>query len=211
MDRLDIKRFTSRMLGANTYVLSSGPVGIIVDPCTKVDIIKNYCSEKNILIKQVVLTHCHIDHTLYLNEYLEAFDTVFAIHKEGNEMNMDSNLNGSRLFGMNKSFRTADILLSEGDELNLHGTKVRVIETPGHSPGSICLYSDNVLMSGDTLFNMSIGRSDLPGGNQDLLMKSLEILMELPDETIIYPGHGTFSTIKFERENNPFLYGIRGI
>ena len=81
----------------------------------------------------------------------------------------------------------------------------KILETPGHSPGSIAVWVDNMLISGDTLFNMSIGRSDLPGGNQKDLQKSLEKLMELPDETIVYPGHGTFTTIKFEKENNPYL------
>jgi glyoxylase-like metal-dependent hydrolase (beta-lactamase superfamily II) len=209
MDKIEVKRFTSRMLGANTYVLYSNDTGIVIDPCTRVDIVLDFCKKKGISVKQIVLTHCHIDHTLYLNEYLSAFDTVFAIHKDGNELNMDENLNGSKLFGIRKSFRSADILFSDDDSLEISGNSLNIIETPGHSPGSICIYTEHLLISGDTLFNMSIGRSDLPGGNQDLLMKSLKKLMQLPDDTIVYPGHGTFTTIKFERENNPFLFGIR--
>ena len=205
MDKLEIKRFTSKMLGANTYILYSKGQGIVVDPCTKVNVIKEFCNFNEIKIKQIVLTHCHIDHTLYLQEYLDEFNTVFAIHENGNMFNQDENLNGARLFGMKKSFGPADILLKDGSELKIGDFSVRIIATPGHSPGSICLYSDKLLISGDTLFNLSIGRSDLPGGNQEQLMNSLKKISDLPDGIIIYPGHGTFSTIKFEKANNPYL------
>jgi len=205
VNKLEIKRFTSKMLGANTYILYNNGHGIVVDPCTKISIIKEFCNSNGIKINQIILTHCHIDHTLYLQEYLDEFNTIFAIHENGNILNQDENLNGARLFGLRKSFGPADILLKDGSEFEIGSLNVRIIATPGHSPGSICLYSDNLLISGDTLFNLSIGRSDLPGGNQEQLMNSLKKISELPDDTIIYPGHGTFSTIKFEKANNPYL------
>lgn len=205
MKQLKVKRFTSRMLGANTYILYNNNIGIIIDPCTKVGIIQEFCEDNNLKIVKIVLTHCHIDHTLYLNEYIDAFDVEFAIHKDDNSYNMDQNLNGARLFGMKKAFKSADLLLIDNDLVKIGDSEVKIIATPGHSPGSICIFGDNLLISGDTLFNLSIGRSDLPGGNQAELIQSLEKIMQLPDDTIVYPGHGTFTTIKFERENNPFL------
>lgn len=205
MDNLEIKRFTSKMLGANTYVLYSKTQGVIIDPSTKVDIVKEFCMIKNIKIELIVLTHCHIDHTLYLNEYIREFDAPFAIHKEGNKGNMNMFLNGSQLFGMKKSFKTADVILNDGDTINIGEKTINIMWTPGHSEGSICIYSQNILISGDTLFHLSIGRSDLPGGNSNILNDSLKTLMNLPDETIVYPGHGGFTTIKYEKENNPYL------
>ena len=98
---------------------------------------------------------------------------------------MDLNLNGSRLFGMKKSFRHADNLLKEGDSVDIGGQTAKILWVPGHSPGSICLYAENILISGDTLFNLSVGRSDLPGGDPTKLMHSLEKIMKLPDETIV--------------------------
>ena len=205
MGKLKIKRFTNRMLGANTYIVYDNNHGIIIDPCTKVHIVKEYCDINDIKIGKILLTHCHIDHILYVDEYKEEFGARSAIHLDGNKYMMNPNLNGARLFGMNKSFKSADILLNEGDYVSIGDFSAKIIATPGHSPGSIAIWVDNILISGDTLFNMSIGRSDLPGGNQKALGKSLTKLMALPDETIVYPGHGTFSTIKFERENNPYI------
>ncbi len=205
MNKLKIKRFTSRMLGANTYIVYDNNRGIIIDPCTKVHIIKEYCDTNDIKIDKIVLTHCHIDHILYVEEYVREFEAKSAIHTDGNKYMMDQNLNGSRLFGMNKTFNSADILLNDGDYVPIGEFSAKILSTPGHSPGSIAILADSLLISGDTLFNMSIGRSDLPGGNQKELSKSLVKLMALPDDTIIYPGHGTFSTVKFERENNPYI------
>lgn len=208
MKRLEIKRFTSKMLGANTYIIYNNNKGLIVDPCTKVHIVKEFCDMNDIEINKILLTHCHIDHILYVDEYTRTFSCQVAIQTDGNKYMMDSNLNGSRLFGMNKEFKSADILLKDSDLLSIGDFSAKIISTPGHSPGSMAIYADKILVSGDTLFNMSIGRSDLPGGNQTDLEKSLSKLMDLPDDTIIYPGHGTFSTIKFERENNPYLINL---
>lgn len=205
MQQLEIKRFTSKMLGANTYILFNNNHGVVIDPCTKVDIVKEFCLNNNIKIQLIILTHCHIDHTLYLNEYISEFNVPFAIHRDGNRCNMDENLNGSRLFGMKKSFRSADLILNDGFKILIGEHTAEIIWVPGHSEGSVCIYADKMLISGDTLFNLSIGRSDLPGGNQHKLKNSLQKLMNLPEDTIVYPGHGSFTTIKFEKENNPYL------
>jgi glyoxylase-like metal-dependent hydrolase (beta-lactamase superfamily II) len=101
-----------------------------------------------------------------------------------------------------------DLLLQDGDIVSAAGRELKVLATPGHSPGGICLLGEGILFTGDNLFNDSIGRTDLPGGNASLLMHSIkEVMMSLPDETIIYPGHGPASTIGAERRGNPFLQG----
>jgi len=98
-------------------------------------------------------------------------------------------------------------LLKDGDVIKVGDLSFTVLHTPGHSPGSICLYGEGVLFSGDTLFREGIGRSDLPGGNYRELMNSLHRLMALSEDTVVYPGHGPKTTIGTEKKQNPFIAG----
>jgi hydroxyacylglutathione hydrolase len=115
---------------------------------------------------------------------------------------------GAFFFGITgKASPPADTMLEEGQVLTLGEIKLKVLHTPGHSPGSVCLYSEEegVLFDGDVLFNMGMGRYDLPGGSYRVLMESIKKLLALPDETTVYPGHGPATTIGRERRSNPFL------
>jgi glyoxylase-like metal-dependent hydrolase (beta-lactamase superfamily II) len=114
--------------------------------------------------------------------------------------------NGSLLLDVEVTSPKPARLLSDGDIIQIGNISLKVLHTPGHTPGSICLYSDNVLFSGDTLFAGSVGRTDLPGGSERGIIRSIkEKLLVLPDETSVRPGHGPRTTIGAEREENPFL------
>ena len=104
-----------------------------------------------------------------------------------------------------KTFKSADVLLKDGCIIDIGSLKLEIIHTPGHTPGSICIKVNDFIFTGDTLFRMSVGRTDLGNGDQEDLMNSLDRLMALDEGMIVYPGHGTATTIGYERKNNPFI------
>ena len=203
---VEIKKFTSRMLGANSYLIYSEKECIIVDPCVKPDVIDKFIIEKQLRPKLILITHAHIDHILYINEIRDLYGIAAAVHKNDILELTDNRLNGSNLFGFQKIFRPAEKRLSDDEKISIGKKEINVIETPGHTPGSVSFYIDNMVFTGDTLFYLSIGRTDLGRGSQNDLMNSIKVkLFSLPDKTIIYPGHGIFTSIEFEKAENPFV------
>jgi hydroxyacylglutathione hydrolase len=157
----------------------------------------------------VVYTHGHLDHTFGVKAIRENWpDIKVAIHKDDADMLTDADKNLSAMMGTPLEFSAADIILNDGDEIDFAGVKLKVIHTPGHTPGGICLYceSEKLLFAGDTLFATSVGRTDFPGGDHDLLITSIRTkLLVLPDETKVYTGHGPATTIGQEKKFNPFI------
>lgn len=157
----------------------------------------------------VVYTHGHLDHTFGVKALRENWpDIKVAIHKNDADMLTDADKNLSAAMGTPLEFSAADIILNDGDEVEFAGVKLKVIHTPGHTPGGICLYSENenLVFAGDTLFADSVGRTDVPGGDSDLLITSIKTkLLVLPDETKVLPGHGPTTTIGQEKKFNPFI------
>ena len=157
----------------------------------------------------VVYTHGHLDHTFGDKALRENWpDIKVAIHKNDADMLTDADKNLSAAMGTPLEFSAADIILNDGDEVEFAGIKLKVIHTPGHTPGGICLYSENenLLFAGDTLFSNSVGTTDVPGGDHDLLITSIKTkLLVLPDETKVLPGHGPATTIGQEKKFNPFV------
>ena len=157
----------------------------------------------------LIYTHTHLDHIAGTGEICGAFpDIKTAVCSREKGFAGDPVKNLSAMSGMNIAAKEADIFLGEGQLLDFEGSSFRVIETPGHSPGGICLYQEdeNVLFSGDTLFQGSVGRYDFPGSNGEALFNSIkEKLLVLPDETKAFPGHGGATTIGEEKKHNPFL------
>jgi len=199
---------------SNCYVVGSEATreGMIIDPGADADRILKIVQAESLNIKIIVATHTHGDHIGALAKIKEATGAVFAVHEAEGSKKSAVSLN--RMMGamMGGSFRAPpqpEKLLREGDTIEVGDLSFRVIHTPGHSPGGICLYGHGVLFSGDTLFNLSIGRTDFPGGDYDQLMNSIRgKLMALPDDTRVLCGHMSETTIGFERKHNPFVLGV---
>ena len=181
---------------------------VIVDPGENAGKIQSYLAENELKPVAILLTHGHFDHMMAAEELRAAYGIkVYATAKEKELLN-SSTLNLAKGFLRADYTMDADIYCKEGDEFYLAGCSVKVLETPGHTPGGCCYYipSQNILFSGDTLFYGSIGRTDFPGGSFKELSKSIkEKLYVLPAETICYSGHGDATRIGFEKEHNPYV------
>ncbi len=202
-----LKKVVVGPLGSNCYIVGSesNKEGMIIDPGDEAEVILRKVKDLGLEIRSIVLTHGHIDHIGALKEVKEATGAEVAIHTD--EAKSLQGQSSSTLLGL--AYPTPlppDRLLQDGDSLDIGDLHFLVLHTPGHSPGGICLSGEGVVFSGDTLFNCGIGRTDLPGGNSSQLMNSIHTkLMTLPDNTIVYPGHGPETTIGTERRGNPFL------
>lgn len=181
-------------------------VGMILDPGFEAQTIRSGIRSHNFAIEKIVLTHGHLDHIGAVSELKSKTGAELLIHRQDGPMLTDPRENLSAFSGENIKAPAADRLLEEGEVISVGSLKFDVLHTPGHSPGGICLHSDKLVFTGDTLFAGSIGRTDFPGSDYDTLMRSIrEKLMVLPDDTTIYPGHGPKSTIGQERQFNPFV------
>ncbi len=206
-----IERLCVGMLQTNCYIVGCAETkeGAIIDPGGDAKHILAEVERLGLKINYVINTHGHFDHTLANKEIVQATGAPLAIHSADAPMLTQGG--GAFFFGiMGKASPPADTILEEGQVLILGKIELTVLHTPGHSPGSICLYNEEegVLFDGDVLFNMGMGRYDLPGGNYGVLMQSIQRLLALPEETTVYPGHGPATTIGRERRSNPFLYSI---
>jgi hydroxyacylglutathione hydrolase len=201
-----LKRLNTGMLGSNCYLIGSEGEGAIIDPGASSKDILEMVSQSGLKVKYIILTHAHLDHILSLDKIREELGVEVAAHEEDANSLSDSWTNGASLFGSHSTFKDADILLKDGQILKLGNLNLEIIHTPGHTPGGICIKVGDIIFTGDTLFRMSIGRSDLGRGDHEALMNSIKNkLMTLDDDVVIYPGHGTTSTIGYERANNPFI------
>ena len=200
-----LKKLVVGPFASNCYIVGSesNKEGIIIDPGAKAKQILNSVNDLGLNIKLIVLTHGHPDHIGAVKEVTEATGAEVAIHTD--EARSLRWLSLSRIFGL--SYPPPPVrLLKDGDSIDVGGLHFLVLHTPGHSRGGICLLGNGVVFSGDTLFNYGIGRTDFPSGSYSQLMNSIYTkLMILPDDTVVYPGHGPDTTIGTERRNNPFL------
>lgn len=163
--------------------------------------------DHDLRVTQIILTHGHFDHVGDVRALSEALQAPVAVGSKDAPMVEQP---GSIVpgFGLQVEGVTPGILLEDGDIIDCGRLHLRVIHAPGHTPGHVVLYemNGNILFAGDILFHSSIGRTDLPGGDYDTLMRSIvDRLLKLPDETVVYPGHGPSTTIGFERTHNPFI------
>ncbi|MDA8211976.1 MAG: MBL fold metallo-hydrolase [Clostridia bacterium] len=195
-------------MGANCYIIGCEQTkeGAVIDPGEEGRRIVAKAKELGLNIKSIILTHGHIDHIMAVDAVKEATGAQILIHREDAPMLVDGKKNLSYFMGSLKNYSAADVLLKDGDTIKVGNLELKVLHTPGHTPGGICLVVEGKIISGDTLFEGSVGRSDFPGGSHDTLIASIKNkLMAYPDETKVYPGHGPSTTIGFERVNNPFL------
>ena len=200
-----IEKFTTGSFFTNCYIVSNEKNEcIIIDPGLSFKNVALYIKKKYIP-KAILITHGHLDHIDGISYFL---DLPIYISEKELDLFYDTYESLYDMIGRINPFSEGmlDIhLVKENDIIELIGYKFRVIETPGHTKGSICFLMDNILFSGDTLFNLSVGRTDFPNGDYSVLMKSLNKLKELPLDTVVYPGHNDETTIKYEIMYNPYL------
>jgi glyoxylase-like metal-dependent hydrolase (beta-lactamase superfamily II) len=183
--------------------------GALIDPAFETKRILNLAEEKEYQITRVINTHCHPDHTSGNASVIAATGAKLLIHiKDAGRLENLFNRAFSRLMG-GKGSPKPDVLLTDGDRVDIGNCFLKVLHTPGHTPGSICLYAQGHIFTGDTLFVGGVGRIDLPGGSMKQLLKSIhEKIYTLPGNTIVWPGHdyGSFSrsTVENEKQTNPF-------
>ena len=168
---------------------------VIIDPGYEPEIILSYLSEKGLTIQAILLTHGHFDHVGAVREL--AAQTDCQVYLNPKELAMPPMLTAGPLYYTNS--------YGEGDQLDIAGISLQVLETPGHTPGSVCLITENNLFSGDTLFCGSCGRTDLPCGDHRAMTESLKRLAALREDYNVYPGHGSNTTLAREQKTNPYL------
>lgn len=197
-------------LQSNSYLLADEVTreAALFDPGMESEPVADILARERLIVTAIINTHGHFDH-VFGNAYFKAkTGAPLLMHRA--DLDLVKRLEEQSLYF---GFRATpspppDRFLEEGDEVRVGGIRLRVLHTPGHSPGGICLVTDGTAFVGDTLFAGSIGRTDLPGGSAETLLTSIrEKLLTLPDDTVIYPGHGPATTIGHERRHNPFLTG----
>ncbi len=192
----------------NTYLIEDEAAGeaLLIDPTIDSEGVYAESVALKLHVALIVNTHGHLDHTYGDAFFKQKTGAALAIHAADVPL-----LNGggqqARMFGLaTPAAAQADRLLTDGDVITFGELTLQVIHTPGHTPGGVCLYGHGILIAGDTLFASSIGRSDLPGGDSDLLLESIRRrLLILPEDTLVYSGHGDVTTIGEEKQHNPFL------
>ncbi len=195
-------------LAVNCYIVGDEQTRevLVIDPGGNARDLLDVLRRHRLHVVAIVNTHAHFDHLFALNEVRAATGAPFWLHADDAPILAAAQASGA-LWGMYVAQPApADGWLKEGDEVRAGAVTFRVLHTPGHSPGGICLLSDQVVFTGDTLFQFGIGRTDFPGGDYATLLRSIrDKLLTLPDDTIVYPGHGDATTIGAERQGNPFL------
>lgn len=207
MADLEIFRKTLGDMGTNCYIMVNHDTNecIVFDPAAEAEVLKEIFSDPKFKLQAIFLTHGHFDHIGAVKELKDTFHVPVYASKEENEQvlgKLEANL--SAMFG-NPVTLQADEVLKDGEKIDIIGTTLTCILTPGHTAGGMCYYSEELqsLIAGDTLFCGSVGRTDFPTGNGQVLLNSIhEKLFTLPDETKVFPGHMDSTTIVWEKENN---------
>ncbi|MGI9651390.1 MBL fold metallo-hydrolase [Chryseobacterium sp. RLHN22] len=208
-----IKPFIFNFASENTYLLfNENKNAWLIDPGNmnenETHTILNFITENDLKIQKILLTHAHIDHVLGLQWAFDTYKVPVTMHQDDKEVLDMFQASGMR-FGFELDHIHVDIkFVNEGDEIDFDGEKFKIYHVPGHSPGSILYHNENqkFMISGDVLFEGSIGRTDLYKGNYEQLIEGIKTkLFVLDDETQVFSGHGNPTTIGFEKRHNPFF------
>ena len=205
---MQIKTLQLGHMDNNCYVIFDDTTrdAAIIDAPAEPRRILSYLEENSLECKYILLTHSHYDHIGALDMLKQVTGAQIGIHALEVNMLNNASANMSKFAGGHSPVSRADMILNDGDILSIGGIGLQCIHTPGHTVGSMCFYAGGVLFSGDTLFHTNIGRCDLEGGSYDVIKKSIRgKLYILPDDTIVYPGHGEDSLIGYEKKHNDFV------
>lgn len=199
-------------LGTNCYVVYNDDTkeGIIIDPGADEDKIASCIDSKSITPKAIFLTHGHFDHIMAAGCLASKYNVLVYAHECEKDILPDATLNLSGFYGIAYGI-IANELLKDGQVIDIIGTKVKVLHTPGHTIGGCCYYfaDEKMVFCGDTMFMESVGRTDFPTGNPDTIVTSLNnVILNLPEDVKAYPGHGPSTSIGYEKVNNPYVDGL---
>lgn len=209
MGKLRVEQYVVGPVQTNCYFAINEETkdALIIDPGACAKQLAERVRKEELRPLAVLLTHGHFDHAEGAQEFADEFDINIYIHEDDRETLENPNLNVSWMLGEGEVYH-ADVFLKDEQELELAGFHIRVLHTPGHTPGGCCYYFpyEDVVFSGDTLFCGSVGRTDFERGDMSVLIRSIrEKLLVLPENTAVYSGHGDATTIADERVNNPYL------
>ena len=202
-----LEKIVESGMGENTYIVGNNNTKkcIVVDPGARFIDIINFVKKSDLSIEYIVLTHGHGDHITNVLALKEATGAKIVAHEDEREILNDKRKNLSASLPSNTVELDADIYVKDNDILKVGDMKLKFIHTPGHTPGSMCVKIGNHMLTGDTLFAGSIGRTDFYGGDYKKMEKSLKKLGKHDDDITIYPGHGPSSKLKTEKMTNPFM------
>lgn len=201
---MEIKRFISTVLDENIYLLSKKQDCLLIDPGgDNISEVVSYIKENKLNLLAILVTHGHFDHILSINELLDNFDVPIYIGKEDKEKLYDPSISLARIFNGTEYMINKDAKIVELNDNDNIFDDITVLHTPGHTSGSVCYYieSDKIIFTGDTLFKMAYGRVDFPTGDSYKMRDSLNRLLKLDSDIIVYPGHGDSTTIGEEYQN----------
>ena len=206
---MKIERFVIGPIGTNCYIVINEETKecFVTDPAACPPELVSHIRSTGLKVQAVLLTHGHFDHIMGIDDFVREFPVPVYAHEAEKELLENAQLNSSAMYGMGYTY-SGEVYLNDGQVLTIAGFEIHVIYTPGHTAGGCCYYipAEHVLISGDTLFHASIGRTDLPTGSSSQLVRSVrEKLMVLPEETKVYPGHMEETPIGYEKKYNPFV------
>jgi beta-lactamase domain protein len=200
---MKIIRQTAGIAATNSYILCSENGGCaVVDPGDDASGLKKIINDNGWKCTAVLLTHAHFDHAGSCFEFQSMGAKIYMHAADMQLIETDKNL--APLFGKKFQRFVLDVVIDDGDEIEILNEKITVLHTPGHTAGSVCYVVENVIFSGDTLFRLSVGRTDFPTGSMKELNTSVKRLLALPGNYTVYPGHGEITNLDFERANNPY-------
>lgn len=205
---MQVIKLESRIMEVNSYVVyrEGREEAVLIDPAFEPEKIRQAVAAEGLRPAAILLTHGHFDHIAGVDELRKAYEIPVYIHAEDGICLTKSNKNLGCFFKQGDvKTEEADVLLADGDTFTIGDMEFSVLHTPGHTKGSVCYAVEDLLFTGDTLFNMSIGNCQLPGGDAAVMQESLLKLENLEKDYIVHPGHGSSTSLAHEIENNPYL------
>ena len=202
---MEIQRFSGDLYEENTYLVlePQSRLCVLIDPGRFVEALpEGYTLDK------ILLTHAHVDHALHAQECAERFSAPVYLHRADLPLYRADALSLFTQAGIRRETVPDPIVFDDGEKLSFGTLRIVPIHTPGHTPGSVCYRIDDALFSGDMLMRGTIGRIDLPGGNRGEMFESCRLLASMREDPLVCPGHGDYSTLRHEKETNPYLRGI---
>ena len=202
-----LEKFVVGPLEENTYVIADEATkeAIVIDPGDESDRVVDFIKDKGLQAKSIICTHAHFDHVGATGDIKKATGGKILIHRNDMEV-YETAKDQAAFWGYDiDDIPHPDGFLDEGDDIRVGNLNFKVMHTPGHSPGGLCLYGEGILLTGDTIFKGSVGRTDFPGGSAEELKKSFRRLLGLPEDTKIYSGHGPDTSVGIEKKTNFFV------